>query len=162
MTVCAARARQAGGLRHPSADACVPRHTPAATTPHARCAEANLGNCGKHEARTHTHTHPFNGPLSGTTWADRYQKRKTNLDFAEARDSEWQLHQQGHMQVCYRQIAMPAPHRSVFYRPDPLPVAQPSAQSTEGSETITAQSVYTRETSATAQTHSTLNLPVKN
>jgi len=30
----------------------------------------------------------------------RYQKSKTNLDFTEARDSEWQWHQQGHMQVC--------------------------------------------------------------
>jgi len=30
----------------------------------------------------------------------RYQKDKTNLDFAEARDSEWQRHQLGHMQVC--------------------------------------------------------------
>jgi len=28
------------------------------------------------------------------------QKRKTNLDFTEARDSEWQWHQLGHMQVC--------------------------------------------------------------
>jgi len=35
------------------------------------------------------HTHPFNGPLSGTT-----------QDFTEARDSEWQWHQLGHMQVC--------------------------------------------------------------
>jgi len=25
---------------------------------------------------------------------------KTNLDFIEARDSEWQWHQLGHMQVC--------------------------------------------------------------
>ena len=32
------------------------------------------------------HTHPFNG--------------KTNLDFTEARDSERQWHQLGHMQVC--------------------------------------------------------------
>jgi len=30
----------------------------------------------------------------------RYQKGKTNLDFTEARDSEWQWHQVGHMQVC--------------------------------------------------------------
>jgi len=30
----------------------------------------------------------------------RYQKGKTNLDFAEARDSEWQWHQLGQMQVC--------------------------------------------------------------
>ena len=42
--------------------------------------------------------HPFNGPLSGTTRVNRYQKGKTNLDFTEARDSE--LHQLGHMQVC--------------------------------------------------------------
>ena len=39
---------------------------------------------------THTHTHPFNGPFSGTTRVGRYQKGKTNLDFTEARDSEWQ------------------------------------------------------------------------
>jgi len=30
----------------------------------------------------------------------RYQKGKTNLDFSEARDSEWQWQQLGHMQVC--------------------------------------------------------------
>jgi len=29
----------------------------------------------------------------------RYQKGKTNLDFTEARDSEWQWHQLGLMQV---------------------------------------------------------------
>jgi len=62
---------------------------------------------------THTHTHPFNGPFSGTTQVSRYQKGKTNLDFSEARDSEWQWHQLG--------------HHSVFYRPDALPAAQPTA-----------------------------------
>jgi len=30
----------------------------------------------------------------------RYQKGKTNLDFTEARDSGWQWHQLGYMQVC--------------------------------------------------------------
>jgi len=30
----------------------------------------------------------------------RYQKGKTNLDFTEARDGEWQWHQLDHMQVC--------------------------------------------------------------
>jgi len=39
-------------------------------------------------------------PLSGTTQVSRYQKGKTNLHFTEARDSEWQWHQLGHMQVC--------------------------------------------------------------
>ena len=48
----------------------------------------------------HTHTHPFNGPLSGTTQVSRYQKGKTNMDFTETRDSERQWHQLGHMQVC--------------------------------------------------------------
>jgi len=43
----------------------------------------------------YTHTHPFNG----TTRVSRYQKGKTNLDFTEVRDSEWQWHQLGHMQV---------------------------------------------------------------
>jgi len=49
---------------------------------------------------TYTHTHTFNGPLSGTTRVSRYQKGKTNLDFTEARDSQWQWHPLGHMQVC--------------------------------------------------------------
>ena len=77
----------------------------------------------------HTHTHPFNGPISGTTRVSRYQKGKTSLDFTEARDSEWQWHQLGHMQVCTssRQITTPAPHYSVFYRPDALSAAQPTA-----------------------------------
>ena len=48
---------------------------------------------------THTHTHPFNGPFSGTTQVSQYQKGKTNLDFTEARDSEWQWHQLGHVQL---------------------------------------------------------------
>jgi len=34
--------------------------------------------------RAHTHTYPFNGPLSRTTRVSRYQKGKTNLDFTEA------------------------------------------------------------------------------
>ena len=46
------------------------------------------------------YTLPFNGPLSGTTQVSRYQKGKTNLDFTEARDSEWQWHQLGCVQVC--------------------------------------------------------------
>ena len=74
-------------------------------------------------------THTFNGPLSRTTRVSRYQKGKTNLDFTEARDSEWQWHQLGHMQSASRsrQRTTPAPHHSVFYRLDALPAAQPTA-----------------------------------
>ena len=39
---------------------------------------------------TDDHTHPFNGLFSKITQVSRYQKGKTNLDFTEARDSEWQ------------------------------------------------------------------------
>ena len=49
---------------------------------------------------TQTHTHLFNGHLSGTTRVSRYQKGKTSLDFTEARDSEWQWYQLGCVQVC--------------------------------------------------------------
>jgi len=48
----------------------------------------------------YTHTHTFNGPLSGTTRVSRNQKGKTNLNFTEARDSEWQWYQLDLMQVC--------------------------------------------------------------
>jgi len=78
--------------------------------------------------QSHTHTLPFNGPLSGTTRVSRYQKGKTNLDFTEARDSEWQWHQLGRMQVCISlqtdNHANTPPHS--FYRPDALPAAQPT------------------------------------
>ena len=79
--------------------------------------------------QTHTHTaHLFNGPFSGTTQVSRYQKGKTNLDFTEAGDSEWQWHQLDHMQVCTSLLA----HHSVFYRPDALPAPIQQRQSTEG------------------------------
>jgi len=55
--------------------------------------------CERHFIGLRTHTHPFNGPFSGTTRVSRYQKGKTDLDFTEARDSEWQCHQLGCMQV---------------------------------------------------------------
>ena len=74
--------------------------------------------------QTHTHTHPFNGPFSSITHVSQYQKRKTNLDFIEARDSEWQWHQLGHMQVYT--LLQTAPHYSVFYRLDALPATQPT------------------------------------
>ena len=49
----------------------------------------------------HTHTHNcLTALFSGATQVSRYQKGKTNLDFAKARDSEWQWHQLDHMQVC--------------------------------------------------------------
>ena len=60
----------------------------------------NAGGCGCHLDSNGPLLHTFNGPLSGTTQVSQYQKGKTSLDFTEARDSEWQWHQLGHMQVC--------------------------------------------------------------
>jgi len=78
---------------------------------------------------SYANTHPFNGRLSGTTQVSRYQKGKTNLEFTEARDSEWQWHQLGSMQVCT--LLQTDSHTSTpplcFYRPDALPAAQPTA-----------------------------------
>ena len=45
---------------------------------------------------THTHTHVLMALLQ----VSQYQKGRINLDFTEARDSEWQWHQLGYMQVC--------------------------------------------------------------
>ena len=76
--------------------------------------------------------HTFNGPFAGTTGVSRYQKGKTNVDFTEARDSEWQWHQLSHnMQVCTSlqtdNHASTPPLTVVFDRPDALPAAQPTA-----------------------------------
>jgi len=45
----------------------------------------------------------------------RYQKGKTNPDFTEAKDSEWQWHQLGHMQastpsISFLQAGCPSCH----------------------------------------------------
>ena len=78
----------------------------------------------------HTCTHTIvYWPFSGTTRVSRYQKGKTNLDFTETTDGEWQWHQLGHMQVCTS--LQTDNHASTppqfFYRPDALPAAQPTA-----------------------------------
>ena len=57
--------------------------------------------CGGNAVTVHyIHTHSFNGPFSGTAQVSLYQKGKTDLDFTEARDSEWQWRHLGRKQVC--------------------------------------------------------------
>jgi len=59
-----------------------------------------------------------------------YWKVKTKLNFTEARDSKWQWHQQGCMQVCMSLQTdnhASTPLLGFFYRPDALPAAQPTA-----------------------------------
>ena len=66
---------------------------------------------------------------SGTTQVSQYQKGKTNLDFAEATDSEWQCHQLGHMQVCTSLQTDNHANTSPlsFLQAGALPAAQPTA-----------------------------------
>jgi len=77
--------------------------------------------------RVHTHTR-LTVLSSGTTWVSRYQKGKTNLDFTEETVSgsgiSWAICKSAPRT---RQITTPATHHSVFYRPDALPAAQPTA-----------------------------------
>jgi len=76
-----------------------------------------------------THTHPFNGPFPGLPrWASTrkvtpiwiLQKQETvsgsGISWAICKSAPYS-----------RQTTTPAPHHSVFYRPDALPAAQPTA-----------------------------------
>jgi len=82
------------------------------------------------------HTNTLNSPLSETTLVShltvsRYQKGKTNLDFSEARDGEWQWHQLGQVCISLQTDNDTCTHCSVFYRPDALRATQLQHQSTE-------------------------------
>jgi len=77
--------------------------------------------------------------LSRTTRVSRYHKGKTNLDFTEARDSEWQWHQLGHMQVCSSlQTDNHASPLSFFTGRMPFLSPNQQRQSTEGNTRVTA------------------------
>jgi len=94
---------------------------------------------------SNTHTHTFNGPFSGTTQVSRYQKGRTNLDFTEARDSEWQWHQLDHMQVCtllQTDNHTSTPLLSFFAGRMPFLPPNQQCQSTEGTNTPWQRPAY--------------------
>jgi len=75
--------------------------------------------------KTHTRLTVLLPGLPG--WAGT-SKLKTNLDFTEARDSEWQWHQQG---ICKsaprsRQTTTPAPHHSTSFLQAGCPSCRPT------------------------------------
>ena len=83
---------------------------------------------------THTHTHtPVQRPLFQDNLHSRYQEGKTSVDLNEARDDgvfgcsgiSWTICKRS-APPC-RQTTMPTHHHSIFYRPDALPGAQPTA-----------------------------------
>ena len=71
----------------------------------------------------------FNSPLSGTTQVSRYQKGKPiwillKQETVSGSGISWAVCKSA---PCSRQITTPAPRSPVFYRPDALPAAQPTA-----------------------------------
>jgi len=82
-------------------------------------------------ARTHarTHTHTFNGPFPGLPrWASTRKVKPIwillNQETVSGSGISWAICKSAPRS---RQITMPTPHHSVFYRPDALPAAQPIA-----------------------------------
>jgi len=81
----------------------------------------------------------------------RYQKGKTNLDFTEARDSEWQWHQLGRMQVCTSlQIDNHASNPPVSFLQAGCPSCYPtnSVKALEASDFLMRQTGHTERISA--------------
>ena len=75
----------------------------------------------------------------------RYQKGKTNLDFTEARDSEWQWHPLGRMQVCtslQTDNHASTPPLSFFTGRMPFLPPNQQRQSTEGTKIVIVKSAY--------------------
>ena len=71
------------------------------------------------------HTHPFNGPFPGLPgWAST---RKVKLIWILLKQETVSGSDISKSAPRSRQITTPAPHRSVFYKPDALPAAQPTA-----------------------------------
>jgi len=66
----------------------------------------------------------------------QYQKGKTDLDFTEARDSEWQWHQLGNMQVCTSLQTDNQTSTQFFTGRMPFLPANQQRQSTEGTITL--------------------------
>jgi len=69
-----------------------------------------------------------------------YQKGKTYLDFTEARDSEWQWRQLGHMQVC---TSLQADNHASTPPLCFLPVGCPSSRPTNSIKVLKARIITT-------------------
>jgi len=84
-----------------------------------------------------------------TTWVSRNQKGKTNLDFTEARDSEWQWYPLGYMQVCT--LLQTDNHAST----PPLSVLQAGCSSCHPTNSVKVLKAYTNRVKIPKRTQST-------
>ena len=85
------------------------------------------------------HTHPFNGPLSGTTWVSRYQKVKPiwillKQETVSGSGISWAMCKSAPRT---RQITTSAPHHSVF-----LQARCPSCHPTNSFKALKAQGYH--------------------
>jgi len=78
---------------------------------------------------THTHTHPFNGSFVQDCPGEPVTRKAKLIWILLKRETvrgsgiSWAICKSA---PCSRQITMPTPHHSVFYRPDALPATQPT------------------------------------
>jgi len=77
---------------------------------------------------THTHKHPFNGPFPELPkWASTSKVKPIwillNQETVSGSGITWAIFKSA---LRSRQMTMPAPHHTVFYRPDALPATQPT------------------------------------
>jgi len=101
----------------------------------------------------HAYTHtPIYRPFVQDYPGEPVPEGKTNLDFTEATDSEWQWHQLGHMQVCTSLQAhnhTSTPPLSFFTGRMPFLPPNQQLQSTEGWHTYTHVQIQYMFTDAT-------------
>jgi len=96
---------------------------------YARYLLRNLCSTGlPHHTHARSHTHPFNGPFSGTTQVSRYQTGNPiwillKQETVNGSGISWAACKSASRS---RQTTTPLPHHSAFCRPDALPAAQPT------------------------------------
>jgi len=73
----------------------------------------------------------------------QYQKGKANLGFTEARDSEWQWHQLGYMQVC---TSLQTDNHASTSTLSFLHAGCPSCRPTNSVKALKARRIYTHPT----------------
>ena len=92
---------------------------------------AELQSNNNNHAHTHIHTRMGNGLFSRTTWVGRYQKDKPFWILLKQEMMEWQWHQLNHMRIICTSLQTDndacTSSLHIFYRPDALPAAQPTA-----------------------------------
>ena len=90
---------------------------------------SSLYNADSRNDKSYQHTHPFNGPFLGLPrWASTRKVKPIWIllkqETVSGNGIYWAICKSAPRS---RQVIMPAPHHSVFYRPDALPATQLTA-----------------------------------